>query len=191
LSTRVSTAAAKRYAGLRRRGSRWMMCSVIALLAAGALFLPARSAVAEDRFGDSPDQDRAFNARRSGAVVALDKVIAGARLKGKVIDAQLRGGRYVIKLLDDSGRVRSVELDAASAGGIGADIGTLSRSGGGGAGGGGGGGAGGGGGGGDGGHGSSGSSGGGGPGGSSGGGSPGGSSGGGGPGGGSSGGPRR
>jgi hypothetical protein len=180
-----------------------MLYSAIALLAAGAFLLPARPAVAEDRFGDSPDQDRAFNARRSGAVAALDKVIAGARLKGKVIDAQLKGGRYVIKLLDDSGRVRSVELDAGSAAGLGGDISTISRSGGGGGGGGGAGGGGGGpggggaggGGGGPGGGGGGGSPGGGGgggsPGGGGGGGGPGGGGGGGGPGGGGGGGPRR
>jgi hypothetical protein len=71
----------------------------------------------DDRFGESPDQDRAFNARSRGAVATLDKVIAAAHVHGKVLDARLQGNKYLIKLLDDSGRVRTVEIDASSVGG--------------------------------------------------------------------------
>jgi hypothetical protein len=88
------------------------------LIACAAALLPAQRVMAfDDRFGESPDQDRAFNARSRGAVATLDKVIAAAHVHGKVLDARLQGNKYLIKLLDDSGRVRTVEIDASSVGG--------------------------------------------------------------------------
>ena len=154
MSTYIRPAAtASLGVGLRYKGLRWALYSM-ALLTAGAALLPPQSAAAfDDRFGESPDQDRAFNARRSGNVATLDSVISRARLKGKLLDAQLKGGRYVIKLLGENGRITTVELDASvsSGGRVGAadsrsggDVG--SRGGGGGPGGGGSGGGGGGGG---------------------------------------------
>lgn len=87
----------------------------MALLVTGvAALLPPQRAAAEDRFGDSPDQDRA---RSRGTATTLDKLIEAAHLHGKVLAAQLQGRKYLIKLLDDSGRVRTVELDPSSVGG--------------------------------------------------------------------------
>ena len=108
------------------RGLRWGMAFLIAGV---AVALPAQRAAAfDDRFGESLDQDRAFNAHSRGAVATLDKVIAAAHLHGKVLDARLQGSKYLIKLLDDGGRVRTVEIDASSVGG---DITTSRGSGGG------------------------------------------------------------
>ncbi len=91
---------------------------MVLLITGAAALLPAQRAAAfDDRFGESPDQDRAFNARSRGAVATLDKVIAAAHLHGKVLDARLQGNKYLIKLLDDSGRVRTVEIDGSSVSG--------------------------------------------------------------------------
>jgi hypothetical protein len=91
---------------------------MVLLITCMAALLPAqRVAAFDDRFGESLDQDRALNARSRGAVATLDKVIAAAHVHGKVLDARLQGSKYLIKLLDDSGRVRTVEIDASSVGG--------------------------------------------------------------------------
>src|SRR5215475_12331322 len=110
LSVRVFSAAARPYLGLRYKSPRWVLCA-LGLLVIGAALLPLKAAVAEDRFGDSLDQDRAFNARRRGDVAPLDTVIAVAHLRGKVLNAQLRGSKYIIKV-DDNGHIKTVELDA-------------------------------------------------------------------------------
>jgi hypothetical protein len=81
-------------------------------LALGCL-LPG--AMADDRLGDTRDQNAAYRARSQGAVKSLDSVIGAARAKGKVIDAQLRGSSYKLKVLDGDGRVRSVDVDASTA----------------------------------------------------------------------------
>jgi hypothetical protein len=160
----------------------------VLLITGVAALLPLQRAAAEDRFGDSPDQDRA---RSRGTAATLDKLLEAAHVHGKVLAAQLQGKKYLVKLLDDNGRVKTVEFDPSSVGG---DVSTpASRGSGGGSSGSGGGGSSGSG---SSGGGSSGSSGGGGPGGGGGsGGGPGGGSsggsGGGGSSGGSSGGPRR
>ncbi len=107
-------ATTKEHASLACRGLQWRGCAIALLVACVAALLPPQRAVAEDRFGDSPDQDRA---RSRGTVATLDKVIAAAHLHGKVLDARIQGNKYLIKLLDDSGRVRTVEVDASLVGG--------------------------------------------------------------------------
>jgi hypothetical protein len=72
----------------------------------------SKPAFAEDRFGDSPDQDRAYSARRQGVTVPLGSMMGAARAKGKVLDVQLKGGKYRFKILDENGRVRYVDGDA-------------------------------------------------------------------------------
>jgi hypothetical protein len=111
-------ASTKGHAILACRGLRWPHSLMVLLITGAAALLPAQRAAAfDDRFGESPDQDRAFNARNRGAVATLDKVIAAAHLHGKVLDARLQGNKYLIKLLDDSGRVRTVEIDGSSVSG--------------------------------------------------------------------------
>lgn len=81
-----------------------------------AAFAWAGSAAAEDRLGSSRDQDAAYNARSQGRVRALDSVIGTGRSTGKVLDAELDGSRYRVKVLDNDGRVRRVDVDASSSG---------------------------------------------------------------------------
>ena len=90
-----------------------------ALLTACTVVLTARSAVADDRFGESLEHDRAYNAHNRGDVASLDKILVAARLKGKVLDVQLKGVKYIIKLLDDNGRIKIVEIDASMVSGNG------------------------------------------------------------------------
>jgi hypothetical protein len=80
---------------------------------AWVLFLSAQSAVAfERRFGESLDQDYAYHALRRGEVVSLDRVVKG--LKGRFLDAQVEdSGKYIIKLLDEHGRIKTVEVDGS------------------------------------------------------------------------------
>ncbi len=68
--------------------------------------------LAEDRLGESRDQDRAYKARHRGEVRSLDSVIANARAKGKVLDVQLKNKRYKVKILAPDGRVRTLDIDA-------------------------------------------------------------------------------
>ena len=111
MSTRAFNRDAKPYVGLRRRCRRWVRYAW-ALVTAGVALLLTQSAVAfEDRFGDSPA------APLKGNVPPLPHV------KGKVLDAQLKGRKYVIKLLDDSGRIRTIEVDSGAPGGGGGGTG--------------------------------------------------------------------
>jgi hypothetical protein len=111
LPTRFS--ATTKRAIWRRRGAR----SAALLITGATMLLPVqRGAAFDDRFGESPEHDRAFNARSRGDVATLDKVIAAAHVKGKVLDVRLQGKKYLIKFLDESGRVTVVEISAAIAG---------------------------------------------------------------------------
>jgi hypothetical protein len=69
------------------------------------------AASAEDRFGESRDQDQAYRARTKGEAPALNSVIGSGRRKGRVLDAQLQDGKYKLKILDEQGRVRSIEVE--------------------------------------------------------------------------------
>jgi hypothetical protein len=69
------------------------------------------AALAEDRFGESRDQDQAYRARTKGEAPALNSVIGSGRRKGRVLDAQLNDGKYKLKILDEQGRVRSIEME--------------------------------------------------------------------------------
>src|SRR5215472_11619904 len=40
----------------------------------------------------------------------LDKAVAAAHLRGKILDARLQGNRYRIIILDENGRVKVIEL---------------------------------------------------------------------------------
>lgn len=66
----------------------------------------------DDRLGDSLDQDRALKARRNGEIVPLGPVMKAARTRGKVLDVQIKGGRYVLKILDENGRIKYIDGDA-------------------------------------------------------------------------------
>lgn len=66
----------------------------------------------DDRLGDSLDQDRALKARRNGEIIPLGSVMKAARSRGKVLDVQIRGGRYVLKILDKNGRIRYIDGDS-------------------------------------------------------------------------------
>lgn len=86
-------------------------------LAAQAFVLTALLTLAEpasandDRLGDSLDQDRALKARRNGEIVPLGSVMKAARSKGKVLDVQIKGRRYVLKILDENGRIKYIDGD--------------------------------------------------------------------------------
>ena len=69
------------------------------------------AAFADDRFGESRDQDQAYRARTKGEAPALNSVIGSGRRKGRVLDAQLNDGKYKLKILDEQGRVRSIEVE--------------------------------------------------------------------------------
>jgi hypothetical protein len=69
------------------------------------------AALADDRFGESRDQDQAYRARTKGEAPALNSVIGSGRRKGRVLDAQLQDGKYKLKILDEQGRVRSIEVE--------------------------------------------------------------------------------
>lgn len=64
------------------------------------------------------DQDRARDASRSGEVLPLESILRGVRQRygGRLLDADLvRGGNgyvYLIKIIDDSNRVRILQVDA-------------------------------------------------------------------------------
>ena len=63
----------------------------------------------------------------SGNCEPLDKNVAAAQPKGKILDAHLQGNRYRIKYLDENGRVRVIEIDASGnvricAGAVGGDV---------------------------------------------------------------------
>ena len=58
----------------------------------------------------------------SGNCEPLDKTVAAAQLRGKILDAHLRGNRYLIKILDENGRVKVIELDASAVGAVGGDV---------------------------------------------------------------------
>src|SRR5258705_5151872 len=82
------------------RCATWPVCCSITIVALGS-----QCALADDRLGDSLDQDRAYSARRGGQVPPLDTIMRKARSKGKVLDVQLKDGRYVLKILDADGRI--------------------------------------------------------------------------------------
>ena len=50
----------------------------------------------------------------SGNCEPLDKTVAAAQLRGKILDAHLRGNRYLIKILDENGRVKIIEIDVTA-----------------------------------------------------------------------------
>jgi hypothetical protein len=84
------------------------MKSAIALLGPsmlGALPLPAAA------WGDEGHE-----------VSTLDKIIAAAHVRGKILDVRLRGKRYLVKYLDENGQVKVIEIDATSAGRMGRDV---------------------------------------------------------------------
>jgi hypothetical protein len=95
-------------ASLGRRDT-WLILSSTTILAAGSQAISTG-----DRFGYSLDQDRAYSARRQGDIVPLDLMMSAARAQGKVLDVQLKGGKYRFKILDEKGRVRYVDDDALS-----------------------------------------------------------------------------
>src|SRR5262249_61028459 len=79
-----------------------------------------------DGFGDGIDEDPEYTPHRRGDVATLGRVGAAAHLRGKILDALLQGRKYRIKLLDENGRVKIIELDAGlggCGGGGGGDIG--------------------------------------------------------------------
>ena len=96
-------------ANLGRRDA-WLILYSATILAVGS-----QATSAGDRFGDSLDQDRAYSARRQGDVVPLNSMMSAARAQGKVLDVQLKGGKYRFKSLDENGRIRYVDGDALSA----------------------------------------------------------------------------
>lgn len=115
MSTRFPVTAKR--ASWRHQGARWGTRSAVLLVTGAAALLPVQRAAAfDDRFGESLEHDRAFNARNRGDVATLDKVIAAAHVKGKVLDVRLQGKKYLIKYLDENGRVKTIEIDATSAG---------------------------------------------------------------------------
>jgi len=64
------------------------------------------------------DQDRARDASRAGEVMPLENILRGVRqrYRGRLLDANLmRAGTgyvYLIKIIDDSNRVRILQVDA-------------------------------------------------------------------------------
>ena len=86
------------------------------------------AAFAEDRFGESRDQDQAYRARTKGEAPALNSVIGSGRRKGRVLDAQLQDGKYKLKILDEQGRVRSIEVEPSEGHGDGGNSGRGSGS---------------------------------------------------------------
>ena len=121
MSTRFS--ATTKSANWRRRRARRGIRSAALLITGAAALLPVQRAGAfDDRFGESLEHDRAFDARNRGDVATLDKIIAAAHVKGKVLDVRLQGKKYLIKYLDENGRVKVIEIDASSAGRVGGDV---------------------------------------------------------------------
>lgn len=91
--------------------------SFFAFVISGTLFC-ASSGIADDadRFGESLDHDKAFRARSKGVVRSLDSVISGMRQRGKVLDVELKGSKYKLKILDRNGRVVTTVVDASTGG---------------------------------------------------------------------------
>ena len=89
--------------------------ALVTAMAAG-LLAAASPGHAEDRLGTSRDQDAAYKARSQGNVRSLDSVIGSSRSNGKVLDAELNGSHYRVKVIDNDGRVRRVDVDASSGG---------------------------------------------------------------------------
>ncbi len=114
MSTRFS--ATPKCANWQRRGARWGTCSAALLITGAAALLPVQRAAAfDDRFGESLEHDRAFDAHNRGDIPGLDKIIAAAHVKGKILDVRLQGKKYLIKYLDENGRVKVTEVDASLA----------------------------------------------------------------------------
>jgi uncharacterized membrane protein YkoI len=102
---------------------------VCALLAGGIAIIAAPDAYAEDRLGEFGNQAQALRGRSQGSVKSLDSVIDSARSKGKVLDVELKGAKYRMKVLDTDGRVRNVDVDASGSRGGSSDNGSSSNSG--------------------------------------------------------------
>ena len=72
------------------------------------------------RWRGGGDQDRARDASRAGEVLPLETILRSVRKRyhGKLLDADLvRSGSgyvYLIKIIDDSDRVRILQVDARS-----------------------------------------------------------------------------
>jgi len=52
-----------------------------------------------------------------GNCATLDKAVAAAHLRGKILDAHLQGNRYRIRILDENGRVKVMEIHVCAVGG--------------------------------------------------------------------------
>ncbi len=96
--------------------------ALVALVGLLAASFSARADQSDDGFGqaDDDDHDQARRALREGHVRPLSDILAAVkdRFDGEVIDIgfERTGGRYVyeIKVLQASGRLREVYVDAAS-----------------------------------------------------------------------------
>ena len=91
-----------------------VLAALLATALSGGLTVP-------DARAQARDHDRAQSAVRSGQVLPLKHILAslGRRYHGRVLDVQLREDasgvwRYDVKLLDDSGKVASITVDASS-----------------------------------------------------------------------------
>ena len=99
------------------------------LLASGLVVLGSQEAYADDRLGETGNQAQALRERSQGSVKSLDSVIDSARSKGKVLDVELKGAKYRVKVLDAEGRVRNVDVDASGSRGGSSDNGSSSSGG--------------------------------------------------------------
>jgi len=88
------------------------------LVLSGCLAAALFGAVAAQPLGyaGSSDQEIVRDQVQSGAILPLGEVLPGvkASVPGKLLDAQLEGATYQIKLLQDNGQVRIVSVDARS-----------------------------------------------------------------------------
>ena len=53
----------------------------------------------------------------SGNCEPLDKTVAAAQPGGKIVDAHLQGNRYRIRILDENGQVKVMEIHVCAVGG--------------------------------------------------------------------------
>lgn len=87
-----------------------------AFVMTGTLVYAGTGNADEDRFGESLDHDNALRARNKGVVRSLDSVISGIRQRGKVLDVELKGSKYKLKILERDGRVVTMIVDASTSG---------------------------------------------------------------------------